>query len=595
MAPQQQVEIVSPTGQVRFHELDPSLGVVNIGQHPDNDLVLDGRDVRPFHGLIDYRRQPFRYATLAQDGGFDAEQPFGPWDRLQIGGYELVLVDGERAGELQQAGQSTAPDYTNFQAPLPLPAESEATPRWRARPGQTVRQNLTIQNSGDNPATFVINAGGVPEEWLWLSQQTITLPAGGQAAVQLTVSPPAGPDTQPGVYPLTWQMESPDYPGWVQNEALYLQIDATPIIQISKPEPSAVISRPFRRAGRTHLTVANWGNIPAQLHLSGQERRDDCTVQVDPVLDGPGLEEGVEWERPQANGQIYASDLLLLLPPGTLAHLRLTITPRSGRRFGLGSIHHRFTVSAQSLEGTFAPQTSGGTFESRPAIRTGFLVLLAFLLALTSLYFFRGNLSASFGRSGIQPVVVRETIDVPRLAWMAPSPANLPRALLPIGGAKTRQSSEMSYAEMFQEIGTLYGQDWRQLVSHAQRESRINPKAQGAAGEYGMMQILPSTWNEWAPLVQVTDPWDPYSNILVGAAYYSYIHSYFSDLGYTDPKWSLAAYNWGPERTLGLLDNGGEWFSLPLTQRMYVADILIGVENAQGLVDEAEARYPRQE
>ena len=593
MANAGQIEIVSPTGQVRFYELDPSLGVVNIGQHPDNDIVLDGRDVRPFHGLIDHRRQPFRYATLAEDGGFGAEQPFAPWERLQIGGHELVLVDGERSGQLQQSGQPAASNYTNFPPSSPLPAESEAAPRWRVRPGQTVRHNLTIQNSGDNAATFVISAGGVPEEWLWLSQPVIALEAGGQAAVQLAVTPPAGPDTQPGVYPLTWQMESPDYPGWVQSEALYLQIEAAPAVQMSKPEPSAVVSRPFRRAGRAHVTVANWGNVPAQLYLSGQERRNDCTLQIDPVLDGPGLEEGVAWERPQANGEVYAADLLLLLPPGSLAHLRLTIAPRSGRRFGLGSIHHRFTVSAQSPEGIFAPQTSGGTFESRPAIRVGFLVLIAFLLALAGLYLFRGNLSASFGRARIEPLAVEETITVPHLAWMAPSAETVPRPLLATGGAKARPPGELTYGEMFQEIAALYGQDWQQLASHAYRESRLNPNAQGGAGEYGLMQILPSTWNEWAPLVQVSDPWDPYSNVLVGAAYYSYIHSYFSDLGYGDPQWSIAAYNWGPERTLGLLDSGGGWFSLPLTQRMYVADILIGVENAQGLVDEAELRYPR--
>ncbi|MBI3958771.1 MAG: transglycosylase SLT domain-containing protein [Chloroflexi bacterium] len=148
---------------------------------------------------------------------------------------------------------------------------------------------------------------------------------------------------------------------------------------------------------------------------------------------------------------------------------------------------------------------------------------------------------------------------------------------------------------MFQEIADLYGMDWRQLVAHADRESRLNPNAQGGAGEYGLMQILPATWNEWAPLVQVSDPWDPYSNILVGAAYYSYIHSYFSDLGYADPQWSLAAYNWGPERTLGLLDSGGGWFALPLTQRMYVADILIGMKNAPTLAEDAEIRYPRGE
>jgi hypothetical protein len=456
-----------------------------------------------------------------------------------------------------------------------------------------VRHNLTIQNSGDIPATFLIRVSGVPAEWLFLSQQTVTLQPGGQAGVQLAVTPAAGPDTQPGVYPLTWQMESPEYPGWVQSEALYLQVGATPLVQMSRPEPPHIVSRPFRGAGHAHITVANWGNVPAQLYLSGRERRDDCAVQIDPLSDEAGIEEGLEWERPQVDGAIYPSDLLLHLPPGSLAHLRLTITPLRGRRFGLGSVHHRFTVSAQSTEGSFAPQTSGGTFESRPAIRLGFLLLLAFLLALSALYFFRGDISASFGRSRVAPLAIQETVTIPHLAWMAPSAETVPRPQLAIGGAKARPSSDLTYAEIFQEIAALYGQDWRLLASHAQRESRLNPNAQGAAGEYGLMQILPSTWNEWAPLVQVSDPWDPYSNVLVGAAYYSYIHSYFSDLGYADPKWSLAAYNWGPERTLGLLDSGSGWFSVPLTQRMYVADILIGVENAQRLVDEAEVHYPR--
>ncbi len=584
MTNQPQIEIVSPAGQVRFYPLDPSLGVVNIGQHPDNDIVLDGRDVRPFHGLIDYRRHPFRYAALAEDGGFDEERPFSLWERLRVGEYELVLVDGERtqAASVERADSLTA---------APLPTGSEAAPRWRAVPGQTVRHNLTIQNSGDSPATFLISAGGVPEEWLWFSQQVLALQPGGQAAVQMAVTPPAGPDTLPGVYPLTWQMESPDYPGWVQSEALYLQIEAAPAVQMSKPEPANVTSRAFRRAGQAHITLANWGNVPAQLYLNGQERRGDCIVQIDPLPPLPGAE-ATEWERPAANGILYTTDLLLLLPPGEMAHLRVTITPKTGRRFGIGAIHHRFSVTAQSVDDSFAPQSSSGTFESRPAIRMGFLFLLALLLALAALYTLRGTISASFGRARIQPVVAQSQEPPPRLAWMAPTSATLPRPLLSTGGRKGGEPGE-TYAEMFQEIGALYGMDWRQLVSHANRESRLNPNAQGGAGEYGLMQILPSTWDEWAPLVQVSDPWDPYSNVLVGAAYYSYIHSYFRDLGYTDPQWALAAYNWGPERTLGLLDSGGDWYSLPLTQRMYVADILIGVENAPSLVAEAEIRYPR--
>ena len=593
MANAEQIEIVSPSGQVNFYELNPAVGIVNIGQHPDNDLVLSGPNVRPFHALIDHRNHPYQYISLTEDGGVGAERTLSEWERLRIGEYELVLMSGSRAGQTLSPQNSPATNgSTQSQSPEPLPPGAETPAQWRTKPGQAVRRNLTIQNSGDAPATFVLGVSGVPEEWLWLSQQTVILPPSGQAAVQLAVTPPPGPDTQPGVYPLTWQMESPDHPNWVHREALYLEIEAAPSVQMSKPEPAAVVSRPFRRAGQTHITVANWGNVPAQLYLSGQERRNDCIVQIDPVLDRPAPEEGVEWERPQANGAFYPTDLLLLLPPGALAHLLVSISPRAGRSFGIGSIHHRFTITAESPVGVFPPQTSSGTFESRPAIRTGFLVLLAFLLALAALYFFRGDISASFGRTNENPTATEQTLIVERPDWLAPTSGTIVRPLSSTGGAQTGQSGSLTYSQMFQEIGNLYGMDWRQLVAHAQRESRLDPHAQGSSGEYGLMQILPATWNEWAPLVQVSDPWDPYSNILVGAAYYSYIHSYFSDLGYTDPQWSLAAYNWGPERTLGLLDSGAGWFALPLTQRMYVADILIGIENAPALAEEAELRYP---
>lgn len=592
MANAEQIEIVSSSGQVQFYELNPAIGIVNIGQHADNDLILAGPDVRPFHALIDHRRRPYLYISLGEDGAVGAERSLGEWERLRIGEHELVLMTGNRPGQTAspQGRSSSYPHQT--QAQEPIRSAAGTTTQWRARPGQSVRRNLTVQNGGDKAATFVISAGGVPEDWLWLSQQTIPLPPGGQTAVQLTVTPPPGPATEPGVYPLTWQMESPDYPGWVQNEAIYLEVEALPSVHMSKPEPTTVVSRPFRRAGQAHITVANWGNVPTNIYLSGQERRNDCVVQIDPVLDLPAPEEGVVWERPQTTGAPSATDLLLLLPPGALAHLRVNISPRKGRRFGIGSIQHRFTITAQSTNGTFPPQTSAGAFESRPAFHIGFLLLITVLFALAAIYFFRGSTSANTGQTRTEPVAIDQTAIADRPGWLAPTSETVVRTRLATGGPRSQQAGELTYSEMFQEIGELYGMDWRQLVAHAHRESRLDPNARGGSGEYGLMQILPATWNEWAPLVQVSDPWDPYSNILVGAAYYSYIHSYFRDLGYADPQWSLAAYNWGPERTLNLLDSGAGWFALPLTQRMYVADILINVENAPALATEAESRYP---
>lgn len=585
MQPHEQIEIVTPGGQVRFFSLDHHSGVVNIGQHPDNDIVLTGREIRPFHGLIDYRQRPYQYVSLDDSGGLGPEQPLDVWQRLQIGGYELGLVE---------TGGTSASDPSGNQPmlpPVPLPPGTEAAPQWQAKPGQTVRRNLTIQNSGDAAATFAVFLSGVPLEWLWLSQESLRLEAQGQATVQLAVTPPPGPDTAPGIYPLSWRLESPDYPGWSHTEALYLLVEATPIVQVSRPEPAHVVSRPFRRNGRTHITLANWGNTPAHLYISGQERRETCLLRFDPAAGADAGAEALVWERPVTDKPERGGDMILLLPPGELAHLEVTIQPKAGRIVGLASQHHRFSVTAQAVEGNYPPQNTSGTFESRPALRAGFLFLLVFLLVAYAIYGLRGSLLAGLGRARIEPVAVVETPVTPRLAWMAPSPANIPRPLLATGGA-TLNRADMTYAQMFQEIGQLYALDWRQLVSHAHRESRLNPRAQGASGEYGLMQILPTTWQEWAPLVQVDDPWDPYSNILVGAAYYSYIHSYFRDLGYTDPQWSLAAYNWGPERTLGLLESGGDWFSMPLTQRMYVADILIGTENAANLVEDAEVRYP---
>jgi soluble lytic murein transglycosylase-like protein len=102
------------------------------------------------------------------------------------------------------------------------------------------------------------------------------------------------------------------------------------------------------------------------------------------------------------------------------------------------------------------------------------------------------------------------------------------------------------------------------------------------------MQIMPGTWNEWAPLVEVDDPWDPYSNVLVGTAYFSYVHGYFSSLGYVDQRWALAAYNWGPERVLQIIDRQGNWQAIPLPQRQYVADILLGIDQAQSRVQAAD-------
>jgi soluble lytic murein transglycosylase-like protein len=90
----------------------------------------------------------------------------------------------------------------------------------------------------------------------------------------------------------------------------------------------------------------------------------------------------------------------------------------------------------------------------------------------------------------------------------------------------------------------------------------------------GLMQIIPTTWNEWAPRVGARDPFDPYSNVLVGATYLAFLRDHFQRRGHAEPHWMLVAYNWGPANLESLLDNNGNWGDIPAPQRQYALEIL---------------------
>jgi hypothetical protein len=68
MPKQDQLEIITPDGVIEFYPLDRSKGIVSIGRHPDNDVVIDSPNVALFHALVDYSRKPCHVTLLSQDG-----------------------------------------------------------------------------------------------------------------------------------------------------------------------------------------------------------------------------------------------------------------------------------------------------------------------------------------------------------------------------------------------------------------------------------------------------------------------------------------------------------------------------------------------
>jgi hypothetical protein len=144
----------------------------------------------------------------------------------------------------------------------------------------------------------------------------------------------------------------------------------------------------------------------------------------------------------------------------------------------------------------------------------------------------------------------------------------------PVAGARPLAHTEQSYEQIFQEVGAMYALDWRLLAEIAYQESRMNSLAVGRDNDLGLMQIIPTTWNEWAPKVGVTDPFDPYSNVLVAAAYLAYNRDYARRHGHTEEEWMLIGYNWGPDNLRRHFADNYDWGELPEKRRNYALQIL---------------------
>lgn len=87
-----------------------------------------------------------------------------------------------------------------------------------------------------------------------------------------------------------------------------------------------------------------------------------------------------------------------------------------------------------------------------------------------------------------------------------------------------------------------FGIPWTLLASQAWAESSFDPDAVSSTGADGLMQIMPATWAEWAPKIGAgNDPFDPYQNLRVGAAYLKWLLSQTGGNAYH----ALEAYGFG--------------------------------------------------
>lgn len=487
--------------------------------------------------------------------------------------------------------------------------------RWQVEPGGAVTLPVTVlNNSAQRLAVRAYLEGWLDDRWVAEPYIQANLTPGERRTLELTFAPPRHANVEAGDYHVAMVVRSLDDPTRIARLGVVLTI--LPFDQIAL-DPSEFPELPatwWRRTLALPLRVANEGNRPLSLYLEGM------TASKVGCLTVAGKEHGHETP--------------FSLQPGE--RIRLPVRVKM-RRLPLIALHSRslpFVLRARASEDGRILQQLRSAVEVRPIVGAWQLASLAglamagamaaVLIVVLGALFLRISAGEERPSAPVQPpapaiIVVtlnqpvasgsaanREMNDAERAAFVGdPAGARIgqPDPSLPLvlpdqitapgsggpvrsvvrppadttaDGASVASSTArpMTYAQMFQTIGVQYDLDWRMLAAQAYIESGFDTLALSSAGAMGLMQVLPGTWREWAPVVGASDPFDSYSNVQVAAIYLDHLRSQLARRGYIEKEWTLVAYHWGIDRLNNFLAEGGSWQDLPEARRRYAEDIL---------------------
>jgi hypothetical protein len=502
---------------------------------------------------------------------------------------------------IDDADSPHIPDLTDEALIATLP-----TRRWQVAPGSAVTLPITVLNNSAHPHSVRAHLEGwLDDRWTVEPYLQAVIAPGERRTLDLTLAPPRQASAEAGDYQLAVVVRSLEEPAHRTRIGLVLSVLPFDRLQLDLADAAAPRMTWWRRTLVLPVHLANEGNHAIRLRLDGAVPPHVGRVAF-PGGDGAQLD--------------------VALQPGqrTRAALQLTVT-----RLPLAALHGRelpFIVTARDEAGKLMRQQRGAV-EVRPILGAWQMASLfgltaaggvaAILLVLVGAFFVWGNRANSQVAAPAAPpipAVIVITLNQPvaaPVASTAPSLANAlqnqPDPALPLvlpdqvtspgSGGPVRPAAPaiaeaasaetaaapadisapgapLTYAQMFQAVGAQYDLDWRMLAAQAYIESSFDALALSSAGAMGLMQVLPSTWREWAPAVSASDPFDSYSNVQVAAVYLDYLRGQLAQQGHPEKEWMLVAYNWGLDRVTEFLATGGAWQDLPEARRKYAEDIL---------------------
>lgn len=501
-----------------------------------------------------------------------------------------VLKDDtlEEISSKNLAEEREIPDQLDEVLIVTLPAR-----RWEVEPGNTIALPVTVLNNSHQKLSVRVHVEGwLDEGWVDDPYVQTGLGPGERSTLELALSLPRHSGVEAGDYPLAVVVCSPEEP--LRLVRLGFTLRVLPVkrlaIQIGRAARPATW---WRRTLNFSLRLSNQGNCPITVHLEGRTATPVGSVH-------------------------FPSGEAFTLRAGQPCHAILRLTVHRLPWIGLRGRELPVTVRAFSEEGEMLAQAHR-TVEVHPILGAWQLAAVAALatVAATSALlliaigiFLMRYTTTPPQRSVAQepaPAVIVVTLnqpvapvvdlrsappepldDAPRLQPDPSAPLVLPDQVTapgsggpirsirmpPTNAGALQPNRTMTYAQMFQTIAAQYDLDWRMLAAQAYVESGFDSLALSSAGAMGLMQVLPTTWREWAPAVGASDPFDSYSNVQVAAVYLDYLRTQLAQQGRPEKEWMLVAYHWGINNLSAFLSEGGDWQTLPELHRRYAEDIL---------------------
>jgi hypothetical protein len=400
--------LFSSQNETLVQEFDFGYPVVNIGSHPDNDIVLPGKSALAFHATLHMRDGQFHLIALGGASSIrlngkplsDSPTVIQENQQIEIGNYMLSFRQNGSAESIHVSLAASSISDTNSPTVSIPPGENPILVNAPVESAeidveQTASYELEIINGGPIVAAFFVTLSGVPEEWVEISSRMVNLNEGQRARVRIDITPPRDPSSAAGKHPLQVQVQSPNYGGHSVQTMLTLVIHPYYEFTIGALAPKDQRISWGKRTGKTQLPITNRSNSTADFNITAVDDENGCAFDL-----------LVNDEAPLTRQATVG------VPPGNTYNLPIQITPHKRRLFAFNSKRYAYTTTVQSPQGN--PQMTSGSVSAVPLFGWWSIVLTVLLVGLGLFLLLQPNIY-NFQVAAGKDII--EQGDTTRLEW----------------------------------------------------------------------------------------------------------------------------------------------------------------------------------